>query len=351
MREKLRQELGRWGFSDTEIDVYLAMLEIGEGVASDVADRAGVSSRHVYRVAGRLEERGFVDVDDYVSPTRLRARPPDAVDTVVEESRATMVEGIEALFAGRPDRPSNVDLLKRQPTVMSRARDLLTSAEDWAFVVAASDAVDHVADDLTDAVDRDVLVQFLTDEPPSTLRWELSELGTVVRTCPALPEFLEFAIVVDCFEGLVSSPTASDGDDQRYSPALYLTDETLTPRILSSLQGNEWRLGDERVAPSPVELPFSTTVYQRAVIQAALHRRNGRDLVATVDGHRVDGGESATVSGPVVAVRQGFVEPYSKSFLFEESMVLETESGTASFGDPAASVEDYAAHHVRLEER
>lgn len=351
MREELRTELERWGFSDTEVDVYLAMLEIGEGLASDVAERADVSSRHVYRVAGRLEERGFVDVDDHVSPTRVRARSPDAVDSVVEQSRATLVEGIETLFAGSANSPADVELLKRQPTVLSRAHDLLSSAEEWAFVLCHSDAVEHVADELTDAVDRGVLVQFLTDQPPSAVGWELSELGTIVRTCPDLPEFLEFSIVVDRFQGLVSSPTATDGDDQRYSPALYLTDETLTPRILSSLQGNEWRMGEERFSPSSGELPFTTSHFPRAVIQAALHRREGREIEATAEARRADSGVSETVSGTVVAVRQGFVEPYSKTFLFEESLALETGEGTVQVGDRSASVEDYAAERVTLEER
>lgn len=351
MREALRRELTRWGFSETEIDVYLATVEIGDGRTSTIADRADVSTRHVYRVATRLEQRGLVDLDTHVTPTRVRARPPEVIDAVVEQSRETLVEGIESLYAGPPDRPANVEVLKRQPTVFERARDMLASADDWALVVAPADSVARVADELAAAVDRGIFVQFLTDEEAVSGERTLADLGTIVRTYPNLEGFQPFGIVVDTYRSLMVSPSAGEGDDQRYTPALDLTDEILTPRLLASFEGNEWRLGEERVTPAPAPLPFESEVYQRVIVQAAIHDRAGTPLLATVEGRRVADGEPATVTGDLVAVRQGFVEPYGKTFLFEEALELETADGRVTVGDPAATVEDYAADRVTLDER
>jgi len=51
----------------------------GEAKASTVADAAGVSKRYVYSVSESLAERGFVEVNDHVVPTTIRANPPDEV--------------------------------------------------------------------------------------------------------------------------------------------------------------------------------------------------------------------------------------------------------------------------------
>lgn len=91
-------------------------------------------------------------------------------------------------------------------------------------------------------------------------------------------------------------------------------------------------------------------MFRQVVVEAALHSGDGTDLAATVEG-RVADGEQVTVTGRVADVRQGFVEPWGKSFLFEEAIVLETDEGTETVGDPAATVEDYAADRVTLRER
>jgi len=75
----LNDLLRRFGLSDKEVDTYLSLLAHGEAKASTVADAAGVSKRYVYSVSESLAERGFVEVNDHVVPTTIRANPPDEV--------------------------------------------------------------------------------------------------------------------------------------------------------------------------------------------------------------------------------------------------------------------------------
>jgi len=71
----LIDRLERLGLSEKEIDTYLSILEHGEAKASTIADDAGVSKRYVYSVSEKLEDRGFVEVNDHAVPTLIRANP------------------------------------------------------------------------------------------------------------------------------------------------------------------------------------------------------------------------------------------------------------------------------------
>ncbi len=58
----LREELGEFGFSDKEIDVYLTLLSQGEATTGTISDDANVTQQAVYTITDRLEDRGLVRV-------------------------------------------------------------------------------------------------------------------------------------------------------------------------------------------------------------------------------------------------------------------------------------------------
>lgn len=348
MSDALRRELERWGFSDAEIDVYEAVLRTGEGPASEVGDRADVSRRHVYRICGRLEERGLVDVDDHVQPTLVRARPPSVVEEVLDRSTTTVAQEVESIFARTPEERTEMAVLKRQPTVIARARELLGEAERWAILVAPPALVETLADDLATAVDRGILVFLLTNVDSLSIDRPLGELATVVRTRDGPSGFQEVGLGVDKVRSLLVSPSAQAGDEHRHSPALYLDDDTIGPRSNGTLFGTEWRLGRERHVPDPVELPYTTAFFREALLHAALHVRRGTDIRARVEGRALPEGREATVEGSVAEVRQDYLEPYRQGFFGERVLVLDTGDGRATVGGPPATLEDYAAESVTL---
>lgn len=348
MTETLRRELDRWGFSDAEIDVYLAILRRGEARASEIGESADVSARHVYRVCERLEERGLVDVDEHVQPTRLRARPPDVVRDVVERSCGTMADEIESLYSRTPDQPSRIEVLKREPTVLARGATLVEDAERWVITVVPPDVVETLADELAAAVDRGVLVLLVTDVDSLSLERSVEEVATVVRTRELPKGFLEFGVGADKIRSLMVSDTAEMGDEHRYSPGLYLDDETIGVRTNDSMFAIEWRLGREYTVPEPAPLPYETDFFRAVVLQAALHQRAGTTLRARVEGRSLPKDRSTTVEGTVVEVRQGMIEPYRDTFVGERTLVLETDEGRVTVGGAEATMEDYAADAVTL---
>lgn len=86
----LREELGEFGFSDKEIDVYLTLLSQGEATTGTISDGANVTQQAVYTITDRLEDRGLVRVNDHASPKTIRAIPPEESMATLTSRRSTV---------------------------------------------------------------------------------------------------------------------------------------------------------------------------------------------------------------------------------------------------------------------
>ncbi|MFB6162864.1 MAG: TrmB family transcriptional regulator [Halococcoides sp.] len=355
MTESLREALTRWGFSDAEVNVYLAALEAGQAPASEVADVADVSRRHVYRISERLEEVGLVDVRDQYQPTLIRATPSEEVAEIMQRRQETIVSGIDEHRGGPEEPVGGVEVIKHMATVFDRCRSMLAGAEDIAFLTAPPDLVDRLAEDLQAARDRGVTVLVFTKDVADPPGQPLDRIASVVRVREDFELFHQFALAVDHFRALVGTPEAMDHHaDERFGPALYVEGEYVTPRISASFIEYEWKLGVERVVPEPAALPATFEGFTPAVVHAVLHRREGTDLHATAVVRPTDADDPGredrtTIEGRVVEVRQGIVDPYRKSFLYEQSMTLDTGEREVTVAGPGAMFEDYVATKVTLE--
>ena len=56
-----KQLLKKAGFSEKEIEVYLALLAHGDAVASDIAEQAGINRSTTYVILDALTKRGLVE--------------------------------------------------------------------------------------------------------------------------------------------------------------------------------------------------------------------------------------------------------------------------------------------------
>lgn len=59
MDSTLLQTLGSIGFDEKESLVYLALLELGQGTAGEIAEKANLKRPIVYHVVDRLKEKGY----------------------------------------------------------------------------------------------------------------------------------------------------------------------------------------------------------------------------------------------------------------------------------------------------
>lgn len=73
MKHKLRE----LGFSEKEADVYLALVEIGSAVASDIARKARIKRSTTYVILDALLERGLVSVTERQGVKLYNSTPPE----------------------------------------------------------------------------------------------------------------------------------------------------------------------------------------------------------------------------------------------------------------------------------
>ena len=340
--------LRRFGLSDKEIDTYLTLLAHGEATASTVADAAGVSKRYVYSVSESLAERGFVEVNDHVVPTTIRANPPDEVINRLRSDVEAIRPGLTERFSRVERQPEQFEVIKSRVTVIKRIRSLVGGANKEVTLSITAKQLPEIRDSLVDAVDRGVLVLLVVsdvDTVPSDETFKLDGVASVVRTwSEAMPTLL----TVDSEAGVVAPPELlrhSTTDRQ----AIGFTQEQLAPVIVGSFLGNYWPAATEVSTEEPATLPSEYTNFRHTVLQVTLQLRAGMTPRVTVGGRWTESDEAAEVTGRVVEAKQGMVEPTNNEFPVEHSLVVETTDGAVTIGGQGAFVEDIEADLVRIE--
>ncbi len=102
----VRPLLFRLGLEEKEIEVYLALLPLKVGRATDIARAAKQSRSHTYLVLRSLKEKGLVSEVERGKITHFIAEPPERLLTMIEErerdlrSLVPLVEGVLPLLAG-----------------------------------------------------------------------------------------------------------------------------------------------------------------------------------------------------------------------------------------------------------
>ena len=79
-----KEKLQKLGLSDKEAGVYLAMLELGPSVVSDIAKRAGVNRSTAYVVLDFLSKRGLITETDSKTAKLYNAAPPEKLVDHIE---------------------------------------------------------------------------------------------------------------------------------------------------------------------------------------------------------------------------------------------------------------------------
>lgn len=345
----LARQLEHFGLSDTEIQTYLAVLENGEAKASTIADATGVSKRYVYSVCEELEEQGFVEVNDHVVPTKIRAKRPEDVVEILSNRLEEIEPALERRFSAAEARPQRFDVIKSRVTVVKRINEYIDDAEHRVAISIPHSTLPQVRESLQDAVERGVLVLLLvtdTDADGSEFVEDDRPVASAVRSWN-VP--IPVMIAVDRELGVISSSemmTVANSDER----AISLVQERIVPTLFGSFLANFWLSADQQYVIEPVSLPRTYDSFEHAVFQATLHLRDGTDVTASVEATpNVGDADIETVTGRVVETNQGIVEPVTNEFPIEHTLVLESEDGRTTVGGHGAFLEEYAARTVTLE--
>lgn len=346
----LAKQLQRFGLSDTEVQTYLAVLECGEAKASTIADATGVSKRYVYSVCEELEEQGFVEVNDHVVPTKIRAKPPEEVIELLSNRLDEIQPALERRYSEAATKEQRFDVIKSRVTVLKRINEYISQAERRVGLAIPYSYLSRVAEELQNAVDRGVLVLLLVteaDPDPEELRGYDRPVASVVRSWDAsVPVILG----VDRDLGIISSSemmTTANSDEQ----AISLVQERIVPTLYGSFLANFWMSAKQLQVVDPAPLPHTYQSFEQAVFEATLHLRAGTEITAYVEAlaNTPESESTEKVTGRVVDTRQGIVDPISNQFPIEHTLVLETDDGEVTVGGSGAFLEEYRARTVTLE--
>lgn len=341
----LVEALRRFGLSDKETDTYLTILEHGEAKASTIADDAGVSKRYVYSISEKLEDRGFVSVNDHAVPTTIRANPPEEVIDALSKNLESMRPELESRYSRTAPQSEEFEIIKSRVTVLKRLRNVIDDATEELILTIPRDILVDVREELRDAVERDVLVLLVVTGIDSD-EMAFDGIASVAR---AWRNPMPTIVVADRVSGLLAPAEMRSGANAG-EQAIAFTQEYLAPVMAGSFFGNYWLTAEEVFVAEPDEELGTFTDFRHAVLEATLHLREGTELRARIRGRSVGSDDESTeLDGRVVGVRQGLVTPVNNSFPVEHALVIETRSGTYTVGGERAFVEDFEAREVVLE--
>ncbi|WP_330632435.1 TrmB family transcriptional regulator [Halocatena halophila] len=341
----LEELLERLGFSAKEVDTYLAILQLGEAKASTIADESGVSKRYVYSIADRLSDRGFVEVNDHVVPTTIRAHPPEHVVNVLADNLEQMQPALESHFSESSPQTDQFEVVKSRVTVLKRIGTLLGQAKTEITLSVPHDILDEVKDDLRGALERDVLVLLLVTRVSEDMEVDFEGVASVGR---AWAQPMPTMLTIDQTTGLVV-PDEMLSRSNSSNRAIVFEQEQLGPVIVGSYLGNYFPMATERYVTEPTVLPKTYRNFRHTVLQAALHLRADRPIRARITGSdRLDNNAPTEIEGDIVDVRQSLIEPQTSSFPVENTLFIETADDTYSVGGEGAFIEDIEATTVEL---
>lgn len=343
----LRDRLSALGLSEKETAMYLFVLESGGGKASEIAADTEVSKRYVYSLAEQLADRGLVTVDDHTVPTQVRPRPPDKVVASLTEQLESLEEALADRYERRERDEMTFDVIKSRATVLGRLAETLTQATNEATLTLPYRYLEEVREELSAALNRDVLVLLVVTDPPAdgVDPAEVAGIASVARTTRQSTPIM---LTVDQSFGLVSplDVVSRANSDQR---AIAFVQPRLVPVIVGSFLGNYWQMAEELTVAAPLSLPETFTNFRQAVHQATCRLRADQPVGVTASVRPAaaddDPGE---ITGEIVKTRQGLVRPETNAYPIQHSLVADTGDETVTVGGPGAFLEEYETDEVEL---
>ncbi|POG53936.1 TrmB family transcriptional regulator [Haloferax marisrubri] len=345
----LREELGDFGFSDKEIDVYLALLSLGEAATSAISEAADVSQQAVYTITDRLEDRGLVRVNDHASPKTIRAVPPKESMAALSSRIDSITPVLDSRFNDTKPQTPELKMVKSHETALKRLQEAISQAQREVIVAIPERVYPDIEHELQAARERDVLVFLLVQDvdDPSTARERFSGAADIVRcwtenilflfatdTQSANPSVHQSALVGDA---LLLSGTHETGD------GVAVSEKHLAGSIHGMFFSAYWPAGTEVFITDPDPLPKTYDWFRQAVFHAMLHKKRGTDIWADIE---TDDGE--TISGRVSNISQALIAPTTNEYTLQTSLTLETDEGEMSVGGRNAILENYEAKSVTL---
>jgi sugar-specific transcriptional regulator TrmB len=262
----IREELAVFGFSDTEIDAYLAILAQGETTTRDVSEEADVTQRAVYNIAERLANRGLVRVKEHASPTMIKAVPPGEAIANLSERLESIQPSLEETYTQTATESPEIQIVRSRETAIKRLRESIEGADQEIAIAIPEDVYPEIEADLRAAKERGMFVLLLLvecDDPDAVDR----DYGPVADVVRYWDQNLQFLYVTDDDDAMIGEDTIMGGThvDEH---AVYVSEGNLAGSIFSLFIGAFWPAATELYITDPDPLPETYEWFRDATLQA-----------------------------------------------------------------------------------
>lgn len=357
----LIEQLERFGLTESEAAVYLALVDRGRAKPSELASETDISTSYVYQIAEGLEQEGLAVVDDHQTPTTIRANPPDeSLSSLMDEMENTL-SAVQRRFSQPTNDAGSLETIQSRQTALKRLRSHIENTESELFLSLPYETTVDVADTLRDAVDRGVFVLLAVAADDDEISGaDLDGVATAIRQWV---RGMNVYLVSDMNQGLVA-PSAVFGWAHGGSEAVSFNHFAIAVAVEAAFLGAIWRASEEVMLQSPSDEPRTHQSMRPAVYDATVRLRAGRTVRAEVTARPTlsedilvgsqevspswDDRPERTLTGTVVETRQNLVDPLTSDFALENGIVLETDEGRITVGGQGAFLEDYVAEEITL---
>lgn len=136
--ESTLKALKQLGLTEYEVQAYVALVDGGQMVASEISTRSGVPFSRIYDVLGRLEEKGFIQIQRG-RPTLYTAKAPNEVVRLVQldweekldKASKVVCEDLQPRFEQEtPATTRDVWLLHGRAALLAKAIEMLQTARE-----------------------------------------------------------------------------------------------------------------------------------------------------------------------------------------------------------------------------
>ncbi|MES3032066.1 MAG: helix-turn-helix domain-containing protein [Patescibacteria group bacterium] len=92
---QLKLNLQSFGFSDKEVIVYVALLELGKGTVRQISSKAGINRTTAYDILGSLTNKGLVSISGKEPKSEYAVEPPGAITAYLKKQAEQISEHIK----------------------------------------------------------------------------------------------------------------------------------------------------------------------------------------------------------------------------------------------------------------
>ncbi|MFW9908615.1 MAG: TrmB family transcriptional regulator [Candidatus Thorarchaeota archaeon] len=197
--ERTLKALKDLGLTEYELQSYVALVDGGEMSASDISAKSGVPFSRVYDVLGRLEEKGFIQVQRG-RPTMYVAKAPQEIVRLVrlaweeriKKSSKVVVDELQPRYEEQtPATTRDVWLLHGRASILAKALEMLEGAREEILLNIPSLDMSLIADEDE--------TQNLTEIIETVLRHRVTKISILTSSVPAeIVEIIPKGIKIRC---------------------------------------------------------------------------------------------------------------------------------------------------------